>query len=573
MLDYSRMKVLPALVSAFRRRRTSRYNLRLLTQIGAVLLAVIVAFSVVFKYLMALEGQQHSWLTAFYWTIVTMSTLGIGDVTFTTDLGREFTLLVVVTGVVLLLVVFPFTFIEAFYAPWLEARREAQAPRRLPRHVRGHVVLTSSDPISQALIAKLTRYGYSYALLVPGFDEALKLADRGLNVMVGELDDPETYRKAHLEIASLVATSCTRDTLNTNVVSTVRQLSERIPLVSTAQSATAAEVLRRAGANYVIQPSEMLGQSLARRVHGGRQRAHIIARFDGLLVAEATVRGTDLAGRRLAETGLREETGLTVLGAWRRGQFEDALAGLMITDNSALVLAGSAEQLERFNERYPQPQVSAKPVVIVGGGRVGQAAGRALDELDIDYRIVEQHPDSPPDPRKWITGDAARLEVLRQAGIDEAPTAIITTRDDDVNIYLTVYLRGLRPEMLIISRSMHERNLATLHRGGADFVMSHASMGANTIFNLLRRSDIEMLAEGLDIFRLAVPPPLSGKSIAAAAVRERTGCTVIALITAQGTEVNPDPLRELPADAELLMIGTVENEARFLKAFPGPRPV
>lgn len=563
------MKVLPALVSAFRRRRTSRYNLRLLVQIGVLLLLCIAAFSIIFKYLMALEGQQHSWLTALYWTIVTMSTLGYGDITFTTDLGREFTLLVVITGVIMLLVIFPFTFIEAFYAPWLEARREAQAPRRLPRHVRGHVVLTSSDPISQALIAKLERYGYSYALLVPNFDEALKLADRGLNVMVGELDDPQTYEKAHIEIASLVATSCARDTMNTNVVSTVRQLSERIPVVSTAQTATAAEVLRRAGATHVIQPSEMLGQSLARRVHGGQQRAHIIARFDGLLVAEATVRGTALAGQRLADTRLREETGLTVLGAWRRGQFEDALAELMITDYSALVLAGSAEQIEHFNARYPQPQVSGKPVVIIGGGRVGQATGRALAELDIDYRIVEQHPTDPLSHDKTVAGDAAQLEVLRQAGIDEAPTAIITTRDDDVNIYLTIYLRDLRPDMLIISRSMHERNLATLHRSGADFVMSHASMGANTIFNLLRRSDIEMLAEGLDIFRLALPPSLIGKSIASAAIRQRTGCTVIALITGQDIQVNPDPQGPLPADAELLMIATVENEARFLKAFPG----
>jgi len=566
------MKVLPALVSAFQRSRTSRYNLRLLTQIGVALLLVILAFTFIFQYLMALEGQQHSWLTALYWTIVTMSTLGLGDITFASDIGREFTLLVVITGVVLLLVVFPFTFIEAFYAPWLEARKEAQAPRRLPRHIKGHVVLTSSDPIAQALIRKLERYNYSYALLVPAFDEALKLADRGLNVMVGELDDPATYTKAHIEIASLVATSCTRDSMNTNVVSTIRQLSERIPIVSTAQSPTAAEVLRRAGATQVIQPSEMLGQSLARRVHGGRQRAHVIAHFDGLQIAEATVRGTALAGQRLAETRLREETGLTVLGAWRRGQFEDALAELLITEQSALVLAGSAEQLARFNARYPQPQVSDRPVVIIGGGRVGQATGRALTELGIDYRIVEQHPADPASAAKTVAGDAAQLEILRRAGIDEAPTAIITTRDDDVNIYLTIYLRNLRPDIVLISRSMHERNLATLHRSGADFVMSHASMGANTIFNLLRRTDIEMLAEGLDIFRLPLPPALSGKSIAGAGIRERTGCTVIALATPGGMQINPDPQQPLPADAEMLMIGTVENEERFLKLFPVPRP-
>jgi len=117
MLDYLQMKVLPALVTAFKRSRSSRLNLRFLAQIFMLLVSLVVVFAVFFHYLMEWEGQHHSWWTAFYWTIVTMSTLGYGDVTFASDAGRVFTVIVLFTGVIMLLVVFPFTFIEALYMP------------------------------------------------------------------------------------------------------------------------------------------------------------------------------------------------------------------------------------------------------------------------------------------------------------------------------------------------------------------------------------------------------------------------------------------------------------------------
>ena len=40
------------------------------------------------------EGQAHSWLTGLYWTLTVMSTLGFGDITFHSDLGRAFSIVV-----------------------------------------------------------------------------------------------------------------------------------------------------------------------------------------------------------------------------------------------------------------------------------------------------------------------------------------------------------------------------------------------------------------------------------------------------------------------------------------------
>lgn len=75
------------------------------------------------------EGQEHSWITGLYWTLTVMSTLGFGDITFTSDIGRLFTVVVLVSGIVLLLMVLPFAFIRHFYAPWLEEQTKRRAPR------------------------------------------------------------------------------------------------------------------------------------------------------------------------------------------------------------------------------------------------------------------------------------------------------------------------------------------------------------------------------------------------------------------------------------------------------------
>ena len=86
----------------------------------------------------------------------------------------------------------------------------------------------------------------------------------------------------------------------------------------------------------------------------------------------------------------------------------------------------------------PSRQRSATP------RSTGLWAGRALAEREIDYRIVEKDPALIGDPNKYILGSAAELEVLQQAGIMKAPTVIVTTNDDDLNVYLTIYCRRLR---------------------------------------------------------------------------------------------------------------------------------
>ena len=122
--------------------------------------------------------------------------------------------------------------------------------------------------------------------------------------------------------------------------------------------------------------------------------------------------------------------------------------------------------------------------------------------------------------------------------------------------------------MQILSRASEDRNVSTLHRAGADFVMSYASLGANAIFNFLMNEETMFLAEGLNFFHLPAPRSLVGKALALSGIREKTGCTVVAIQHRGETVINPEPSHAIDKDDELILIGTYDAESSFLGKFP-----
>ncbi len=566
------MKFLPAQFSYFVETTGQRRNVKLLVRFLILLVVMIVAYSVLFHVIMEYEGQEHSWVTGFYWTLTVMSTLGFGDITFHTDLGRLFSMLVLMSGVMFLLIVLPFTFIQFFYAPWLEAQTRRRVPREVPANMAGHVLLAAYEPVAISLIDRLETLGRPYFLIEPELAHALDLEERGLKVVLGSPDDLDTYRRLGAERAAMVVANID-DHINTNIAFTVRELDEEVPVVSFARDPASVDVLELAGSSHVLQLPEMLGRSLARRVLAGDVRASVIGEFGDLVVAEAPVAGTPLVGKTLREGWLREMTGLTAVGTWERGRFTVPGPETRLHASTVLVMAGTEAQLLEFTELTAIYRPADSPILILGGGRVGRAAAAALAGRGLEYRIIEKDPARVQDPEHTVVGSAADLKCLTEAGIDDAPTVLVTTADDATNIYLTIYCRRLRPDVQIVSRATLERNISTLHRAGADFVMSYASMGANAILNILEGGDVVMVAEGLDLFRVTIPVPLRGVPLARSGIREETGCHVVAYQGPDGVNTNPPPDAPLPSDpqSELILVGTTADEMRFMERYGASR--
>ena len=560
------LKLFNSHASTFFASRRAKTNIRKLIKFIALLALMYISYSILFHFIALYEGQTHSWLTGFYWVLVTMSTLGYGDIIFYTDLGRFFSMLVIISGIFFLLVLLPFTFIEFFYAPWMKAMNQARAPKELDPMIKDHVIITQLNAVTEALIRKLISYKINYVILEPDLQKALDLADLGYNVINLDPTNFETYKHVNINTARMVVASGS-DTVNTNVTFTAKEYNPHVKVVSSASMADSVDILQLAGADHVLQLGEILGRSLARRTIGGNARVHVIGYIDDLVIGEATVQETPLIGKTLIDSKLRESTGVTVVGMWERGKFKQPLPESVITAETVLVLAGSVKQLRNYDELVSIYNVSDKPVIIIGAGRVGRAAAKSLEDRLIDYRIIDKDPSRIQKSGKYILGDAADRNVLKKAGLGESHTVLITTHSDDVNIYLTIYCRQLYPDLQIISRATYEKNINTLHRAGADFIMSYASMGANTIFNILEGQDVLILAEGLNIFNHKVNENLAGKTLIESDIRNNTGCTVMAINRNGKMEINPLPDQTIYENEELILIGSSEGETKFTERY------
>ena len=563
------LKTLPAQISAITaavRPATTTRNTRFLAAFTGLVVALIILFTAIFHVIMEYEGQEHSWLSGLYWVMVTMSTLGFGDITFHSDVGRLFSIIVIFTGVIFLLVLLPFTFIEFLYLPFVKAQQDARAPRRVKDSLKDHVVLTNYDAVSAAFIRELDKHRKPYVLAVKSVEDALALHDAGVNVVVADLEDPQSFERCGFARAGMIAATGD-DFANTSVAFTARELSKTAVIVTTANTKDSVDVLSLAGSSHVMQLGEQLGSAFARRTIATDAQAHLIGSIDDLRIGEAMVAGTPLLGKTLAETRIRELTGASVIGVWQRGVLHGPHPALKLEADSMLVLAGTEDQLEVYDSFMCIYRRSHAPCVIIGAGRVGRATARHLERLDLDYRIIDKDANRATQSEKHILGSAADVETLQRAGIAEAPAVIITTRQDDVNIYLTIYCRKLRPDIQIIARANVDANVGRLHSAGADVVMSYASMGANILYNLLQKEDTLLVAEGLNVFRVPIPSCLVDEVIRESDVRQITGCTIIAVRREGKLTVNPTPDLKLLSGDELILIGTIAGEETFLSKF------
>ena len=544
-------------------------NFRALFRFILTFSALVSIYSFLFQLLMGFEGQQHSVVTGFYWTLSTMSTLGYGDIHFVTDPGRLFSIFVLLSGIIFLLVVLPFTFIEFFYEPWMKVRAADLIPKSVPKDMNDHVILTFYGPVAAVLIEKLEHFNYPYVVALPEVEQVTRLVDAGINSILGDLNDPETWNKARVEHAALVAT--TRDDIfNTSVVFTVRGITDTTPVVATARSADSRQILKLAGCSRVLDLSRLVAESLARRVSGSGRVSHVIGKIDDLLIAEVDSSKTSLVGKGYLEA--QRLTSISIVGFWARGSFEIGQIGSVVEENTLLVMAGSRDQLKEFDANFKAEAMvpASKPVIIIGGGRVGRATAAALKRRGVEYRVVEKMEERVLEAETYIHGSGGDKSVLKLAGIETAETVIITTGDDETNIYLTILCRLMRADIQIICRTTFEKNLAAMHRAGCDMALSYASLGANALFNLLHRVDLLMVAEGLDVFKVPVPEALAGKTLAEADIRQRTNCSVIGIDANEKTTTNPSSDFRLPAEGEIVLIGTPESETEFLKLYPAP---
>jgi voltage-gated potassium channel len=548
----------------------TRTNLAALAKYLVFLIVLVSVYAVLFHLIMIrIEGQEHSWITGFYWTLVVMTTLGFGDITFRTDIGRLFSMVVLLSGVVFLLVMLPFLFIRQFYAPWLESRMRLRAPREVRPDTAGHVIITEYDPVAVGLIERLRAAAIPYFIVEPDAAKAARFLAEDIWVIAGENDSRTTYERLNTPAARLVVANC-EDTVNTNITLTVREVAPDVQIVAVVEEEDSIDILQLSGATTVLPLKRQLGESLANRVDTGRAEAHVMGSFHGVQIAELPVHDTPFAGQLVRDTRLRERTGLSVVGLWERGKLRPAFPDTEIRGDSVMVVAGTVPQIAALDALLPHDTIPA-PVLVIGAGKVGEAAARALKRkgvpvyvLDRDARALEV---LAHEVDAVYAGDASDRELIERAGIRRLASVLLTTNDDAMNIYLAVFCRRLNPALRIVSRITHERNVEAIHRAGADFVLSYTTLGVESIMALVSGDAAVTLGEGTRLFEVPVPPSLAGQPLAKTGIGSRTGLSVVAIEEADSLTTQLTGETVLPRGGKLLMLGSEGQRAQFAGVF------
>ena len=87
------------------RQRAKKHNIELLVRYLIVLIFVVGIYTIIFHYLMSGEGREYTWITGVYWVLNVMAMLGFGEPSFASDTGRAFTIIVLLTGILFLIVI------------------------------------------------------------------------------------------------------------------------------------------------------------------------------------------------------------------------------------------------------------------------------------------------------------------------------------------------------------------------------------------------------------------------------------------------------------------------------------
>jgi Trk K+ transport system NAD-binding subunit len=552
---------------AFFLRGQARKNLKLLIVYCGFLFTLVLVYAMVFRELMwYLEGREYSIIAGIYWTITVMTTLGFGDITFHSEPGYIFAALVTISGVIFLLILLPFGMISLFIAPWIEERVRYRPSPELPDTMRGHVLIFGIDAVTRALMRKMQGRRMPFVVVAANHDEAFALEGQGLRVLYGIPTDSAFLSSARVAQARYIISNLS-DPETINLCLTVRTLCET-PIGAIAEEPEHVELLKLAGANQAIPLSRILGRYLATRATTRGAKAHVLDSFGKLLIAEIPLYGTPFVGRTLEQIRLRQQTNLTVIGLWERGVFSIPRRDSLLSEKALLVLAGTQEQLLAL-ERLIDEKAGEDLVFVLGHGRIGCAAASYLDSMGVPFILVDQKENPHCDEHSAILGDATSRALLWKSGIARARGLIVTTNDDNSNIFMTLAARHSNPHIRIVARANREENVDQLYTAGADFVVSIASVGTSILTNVLENKESIYLSEGIGVFRRPLPANLAGMRLNEVHIRRQTGCSVVAIESSESAEplVMPPPETVLEAGSDLILIGSPEQEEDFNRTF------
>ncbi|QLG63104.1 NAD-binding protein [Halorarum salinum] len=206
------------------------------------------------------NGSVETILDALYFTIVTASTVGYGDVTPETQLAKWF----VISSLVLNVAAFAVA-LGALFTPAIEARLKTALGRMTDTDIElleRHVLVLGHGELTEPIIEELTDADVDFLLVTPDESVTRSLRERGVNVLTAEPTDEDALERARLADARAVVAATNSDAEDALAIITAWQLDPDVPIVAAATERENVVKLKRAGADSVISPATIGGHLL-----------------------------------------------------------------------------------------------------------------------------------------------------------------------------------------------------------------------------------------------------------------------------------------------------------------------
>ncbi|HKJ58526.1 MAG TPA: NAD-binding protein, partial [Halobacteriales archaeon] len=427
-----------------------------------------------------------------------------------------------------------------------------------------HVVLCELTARGETLSGELDAWDRRHVIVEPDRDRAATFQERGLAVVHGDPESVETLEGACVAEADTVVADAD-DERNAAIALSTREVSDDVRLIAFAEEPEMVDYLRYAGADEVFSPRQLLGESLANEVTTSvsMELGDTVEIGTDLEVVELPIQpGSDVEGVALADSGIRERTGVNVIGLWRKGEFVNAPPPDVPLDaDTILLVAGSEHQLSELKRLTlsVERRRARGTVVVAGFGEVGATVAEELARGGMETVVI----DEVERPGVDLVADATEEETYREADLESASNLIIALSDDTTAMLATLVAREVGPDVRIVVRAQETESIGKLYRAGADYVLALATVSGRMIAStVLDEEEVVAPEKRIELVRTTAPK-LAGQSLAGADVRHRTGCTVIAVERDGELLTDLSPEFTFQAEDTLVVAGTDDAMVEF----------
>ncbi|MEI7646419.1 MAG: NAD-binding protein [Chloroflexales bacterium] len=297
-----------------------------------------------------IEGM--SLINALYMVVITISTVGFGEISPLTSAGRLFTIGLIGSGAGL--VAFTLSGAAEFilsgeWQEYLDQRRR----QRMVEQLNGHTIICGYGRIGRHVADELHAQGMPFVVLDLDAVRVERVRHRGYLALQGNAANEEYLQSAGIDRASSLISVANSDAENVFIVLTARSMRPDIVIVARANFDESEDKLLRAGASRVILPYRICGRRMATLI----SRPGVADFLDEvmhtsnleLLIDQVVLDiGSTLVGQTLGDANLRSRLGITVLALGRPGERVDISPGAqaLLTSGSSLIALGTRDQLQ-----------------------------------------------------------------------------------------------------------------------------------------------------------------------------------------------------------------------------------